>query len=349
MSQPGVHHTQRELDESRARQPLSWATTLGFVALGCAATVYFCRYWHTSQDRSAADLEGRLQTIEQRLSKLEMPPARDTALSRPWGRTPHPQLAAAEATSFGKHRAATNATVPTASNPVGSWTPPGVRRSVANVSDKEPDARLALPQGGLPVSSSQGLLHYGAQPRGSKLTVEGTSSIHDWTISSAVVAGSFDVEPAFESDKTLSTVPSLAESGVSPNLNVIVPVRSLKSGHENMDEVMQEALRMVDAPSIKYRVTEMRVKGRVPWSGTPVTLATRGALAIAGITNTIEMDVVMDRFQDGSLRFTGSKALKMSDFGMAPPRVTPLEITTGDGVKVSFEWNLELRQEAASR
>jgi len=349
MSQPGVHRTQRELDESRARQPLSWAATLGIVALGCASTVYFCRYWNVSPNRSAAELEGRLQTIERRLSKLEARPTRDTALSRAWGTTSHPQFSAEEATSVGKPRATTNATLPTASKPGGSWTPPGVRPSVANVSHKGLDVQPALLQGGLPVAFSQDLLHYRAQPRGSKLTVEGTSSIHDWTITSAVVAGSFDVEPAFESDKTLSTVPSLAESGVSPNLNVVVPVRSLKSGHEKMDEVMQEALRMVDTPSIHYRATEMRIKGRVPWSGTPVTLATKGTLAIAGITNTVEMDVVMDRSRDNSLRFTGSKGLKMSDFGISPPRVSSLGITAGDAVKVSFEWNLELRQEAASR
>jgi len=192
-------------------------------------------------------------------------------------------------------------------------------------------------------------LHYAAQPRGSKVSIDGTSSIHDWTVVSLVVAGSFEVEPAFDTDKSLKSVGSLNGQGGCPKVEVTIPIRSLKSNHEKMDEVMQEAMKMTNAPSIKYRATEMKIKGTVPDSGSPVTFATKGTLSLAGVTNNIDMDVTMTRLEGGKVSFTGTKPLKMSDFKIEPPRIKLLGITTGDEVTIKFEWNLAPKRETAAQ
>jgi polyisoprenoid-binding protein YceI len=198
------------------------------------------------------------------------------------------------------------------------------------------------------LQAADGPLKYNPQPRGSKVTIEGTSTLHDWTMEGVVVAGNFEIEPAFLTDKSLKSVAGLNTKGKAPKAEVIIPVRSLKSGKERMDEIMQEAMKESAYKRITYRLTEMLVKGTVPASGTPVTFDTKGDLSMSGATNSIEMEVTLDRLEDGRLKFSGAKKLKMTDFTIKPPAPTILgmpTIRTGDEVTVKFEWVLAPKKE----
>ncbi len=189
-------------------------------------------------------------------------------------------------------------------------------------------------------------LMYGARP-GSKVTIEGTSTIHDWTVEGAIIGGIFEIDPAFQTDKTLKSVACLNTKGKGPIATVSIPVRSLKSkvavASQRMDEVMYEAMRMKENPKITYTLNEMVIKGTVPESGTPVKFDTKGDLMISGVTNKLEMEVTMERVAspDGEmLKFSGSKVLKMTDFKIQPPapKLAMGAIKTGDEVTVKFEW-----------
>ena len=61
---------------------------------------------------------------------------------------------------------------------------------------------------------------------------------------------------------------------------------------------------------------------------------------MAGVTNQISMPVTMERQEGNKLLTKGSTTLKMTSFGMKPPAPKILlgMISTGDDVKVSFEW-----------
>lgn len=201
--------------------------------------------------------------------------------------------------------------------------------------------------------AADGTIKYIAKP-GCVVTVDGTSTIHDWTVKGAIIGGSLEVEPEFKSDLTLKSVKSLTTKDAAPKLLVKIPIKSLKSqalvAASKMDEVMQAAMRMTNNPDILYTVKEMTVKGDVPASGTPVTFATKGDLAVSGVTNAIAMDVTMDRLPDDKLKFSGATTLKMTDFKIAPPAPKILgmpTISTGDEVKLKFEWLLGLQKPAA--
>ena len=185
-------------------------------------------------------------------------------------------------------------------------------------------------------------LRYVAQPRGSKVTIAGTSSIHDWTVEGAVIGGFFEVEPAFVGDRSLKSVPSLNDPSLSPLAEVVIPIRSLKSGKELMDGIMQDAMKMKDHASIKYRLGSMQVKGDVSADGTPVKFDTRGELTVSGVTKPCPMEVELERMDEGRLKFTGGATLKMTDFDIVPPspKIPGLGslITTGDEVVLTFEW-----------
>jgi hypothetical protein len=200
-----------------------------------------------------------------------------------------------------------------------------------------------------PTQAADQLLVYGSrQP--TKVTIEGTSTIHDWKVIGNIVIGSFEVEPAFQSDKSLKSVASLLGEGKCPRVQVSIPVRSLHStvaiAADTMDAIMQEAMRMTDNPKIIYRLTAMAVHGAVPEAGTPVKLDTTGDLAVSGVTNKIEMQVTMERLDNDQLKFTGSKVLKMTSFKIQPPspKLSGGMIKTGDEVTVTFEWLVGLKK-----
>lgn len=180
----------------------------------------------------------------------------------------------------------------------------------------------------------------GSKP-GSKVRMDGTSSIHDWYAESAIIRGTFEVEPEFLTDKSLKSVKSLTTKEVNPKAELAIPVRSLKSSSgQKMDEIMQEAMNMKEHKDIVYKLKEMVLKGEADAAGA-AKFDTVGDLTVAGKTQPCAMVVSLERLDGGRLKFSGETKLKMTDFGIAPPspKIPGMaEIKTGDEVTLKFEW-----------
>lgn len=190
------------------------------------------------------------------------------------------------------------------------------------------------------LQAAEDTVRYVARP-GSSVSIDGTSSIHDWTVEGKIIGGSFEVEKAFQTDLSLKSVKSLMSKETNPKAVISIPIRSLKSGKDLMDRIMQEAMKAEDNPMIKFELKEMVVKGDVPASGTPVKFDTKGDLSLSGETKTVDMEVTMERKEDNQVVFKGEKGLKMTDFGITPPSPNipgGSLIKTGDEVTIKFEW-----------
>ena len=175
---------------------------------------------------------------------------------------------------------------------------------------------------------------------GSKVSMDGTSSIHDWTVEGAIIRGSFEVEPEFMTDKTLKSVKSLTTKEVNPKAELAIPVRSLKSGKQKMDEIMLEAMKSAEHKDIVYKLKEMVLKGDVAASGA-AKFDTKGELTVAGVTKPCDMEISLDRVDATKVKFSGMHKLKMTDFGIAPPspEIPGMDrIKTGDDLVIKFEW-----------
>jgi len=103
---------------------------------------------------------------------------------------------------------------------------------------------------------------------GSKMTLEGTSSFHDWEVKSSLIGGFLEVGSNFPLEPGQSVSPGKVEAqGLA-----FVTVRSLKStaGHDRMDEKMWEMLKQPANPRIKMRLTYsiLPVNLRLPESPT---------------------------------------------------------------------------------
>jgi polyisoprenoid-binding protein YceI len=177
---------------------------------------------------------------------------------------------------------------------------------------------------------------------GCKVSMDGTSSIHDWTVEGAIIRGFFEVEPEFMTDKTLKSVKSLTTKEVNPKAELAIPVRSLKSGKQKMDEIMLEAMKGAEHKDIVFKLKEMMLKGEVAASGA-AKFDTKGELTVAGATKPCEMEVSLERVDATKVKFIGMQKLKMTDFGIAPPspEIPGMDrIKTGDDITIKFEWLL---------
>lgn len=175
---------------------------------------------------------------------------------------------------------------------------------------------------------------------GSEVKLEGTSNMHDWEAIGDRIDGSVEVEAAFLEDPRSEAVTSLRDGGPPPRVQVMIPVESLESDKRRLNRLMYDSLEAGDHPQIRYTLTSARlVDGEA--EGDQVRLATEGELQVAGVTRVLEMEVLVERAAGNQLVVTGSVPLKMTDFGIDPPRALLGMLRTADELTATFRWVLE--------
>lgn len=157
----------------------------------------------------------------------------------------------------------------------------------------------------------------------SKLTVSGTSTLHDWTIDAERLEGKAKV----------ALVNKVLELEA---LQFQVPVRSLKSGKGAMDSNTYDALEAKKHPTIQYQLTDVL---DMQEQADGYKIKAKGKLTIAGTTRPVVMQVNA-KLQDG-VQFSGSIPLKMTDFNIDPPTALLGSIKTGDAITVAFNVNYQ--------
>jgi hypothetical protein len=206
---------------------------------------------------------------------------------------------------------------------------------------------LALTFQGLQAADT---LLYEAQPTGSEMRIDGTATGKTWATVGRLIAGSFEVESAWQKDPSLKSVTCLGAGKTPPKCDVTIPIRSLKSqavaGAGIMDRRMQQEMKADKFPKIEYKLTEMVIKGEVPASGSPVTFDAKGKLAISGVTNEVSFPITMAREGADTLRFKGTYKTKMTAFGIKPPefKLLGIGLETGDDVTLTWTWTTALKK-----
>jgi len=156
----------------------------------------------------------------------------------------------------------------------------------------------------------------------SSLIIDGTSNIHDWNITAENQQGKIVV--AFENG-TLTNIDQLDFS---------VTAESLKSGKSSMDKNTYKALNTGKYKQIVYKLK--KVNSINCTTNTSCKLKTTGSLTIAGTTKSI--DITFDvKITDSKIILSGSKIIKMTEYGIEPPTAVFGTITTGDNLDIKFE------------
>jgi polyisoprenoid-binding protein YceI len=151
----------------------------------------------------------------------------------------------------------------------------------------------------------------------SKMWVDGTSTVHDWTVNVERVTGN-----VYQNGTKIDSV------------KITVPVNSMKSGKSGMDDKVYEALKSSRFPNISIIGKNIDLS-----SGSAVVQA---SVTIAGATKVVP--VTVKRTMAGSVAtYTGSVNLKMTDFRVSPPTAMLGAITAGDAITLRFDLNTNVR------
>lgn len=156
----------------------------------------------------------------------------------------------------------------------------------------------------------------------SEISISGTSTLHDWTMTVEEYTGSGDFIIEGHRVKDINS------------LTVTIDPESLKSGKTGMDKNAYKALETDKHRNIIFTLTETK---NISTMGKLNLLQVKGDLSVAGNTKTIGFTVRCEVEGKDKVICSGNKDMKMTDFGVEPPTAMFGTIKTGDEINVNFK------------
>lgn len=160
-----------------------------------------------------------------------------------------------------------------------------------------------------------------------EIIINGTSNLQSWSAEVGHVEGDFVL---------------VLENGLITeieNVQFRADATSIKGSEgRRMDAKIYETLNTDEHPEITFVLREILALYENPGTA---RVTSRGVLTLAGVSRVIELKTVGVVLPDGSVKFSGSHSLKMSDFRMSPPTAMFGALRTGDEVEIDFTIILE--------
>jgi len=158
-----------------------------------------------------------------------------------------------------------------------------------------------------------------------KITIDGTSNVHDWTETAMTASGDASVLWNTDGSFALKT------------FNLKVTVKSIKSDKGSiMDNKTYDALKADKHPYITFKMLSVKSMTK---SGTGWSVKVNGDLTIAGVTKNTDISGMVYVKENGKLTLDVSKPLKMTDFNVDPPTAMMGAMTVGDDITIRFKLN----------
>jgi len=162
----------------------------------------------------------------------------------------------------------------------------------------------------------------------SSLVIKGTSTLHSWDVEAREFSVGFEVPSKwFESDEDW-------EGSDIQLLRVVAPVHELDGGRSRMNRDLRDAMNADEYPEIEFEWRDITIERE---DGGGYSFKVKGSVSIAGQTKDIEFESSVNKEDQNIIRATGEVELKMTDFGIDPPRALLGTIRTGDKIKVEFD------------
>lgn len=162
-----------------------------------------------------------------------------------------------------------------------------------------------------------------------KMTVSGTSTLHDWTSKVTEINGFVEVDEKFAKSGKVKKGDEIYL------VSVQVPVKSIISPRgATMDKKTYEALKAEEHPEIIFNLKNSPVASV---NGEVFTITAQGELTIAGVTKEVVFQVEGKQISAERMSFTGSYKINMTEYDMTPPSAMFGQIVTGEEVVIGFE------------
>jgi polyisoprenoid-binding protein YceI len=156
---------------------------------------------------------------------------------------------------------------------------------------------------------------YTLTEQGLELKVTGTSSLHDWHMTSAKATG----EASMTVNGTQVDVKSL---------NTKLVATTLKSGKSGLDDNAYKSLKTKEYPNITFQLTSLEQNGG--------NMTVTGQLTMAGVTRTVTFKGT-GAVSANKVSFAGSLKTKLTEFKIDPPTALFGTVKTGDEVGIEVK------------
>jgi hypothetical protein len=155
------------------------------------------------------------------------------------------------------------------------------------------------------------------------ILVKGTSNLHVWSMkaSGGVLSGSFNMSPG------------VAYVVYVPSMTFTMPVKTLKSNESLMDSRAYNTLKANKNPNISFKIMNTNQGNS---HANKSTFNVTGLLTIAGVTRQVTLTGNSVSGTDGSVVISGSKKIRMTEFGVKPPSFMLGALKVGDEVTVEY-------------
>jgi len=164
----------------------------------------------------------------------------------------------------------------------------------------------------------------------SRVWLEGSSNVRDWTCEATAMEALIALDAqSVDSRDDVTVAKSLR------GVDVIIPVRKLKCGDRHMEANMYDALRAPKPPAVSYIVADFELTPSLV--GETLTVDAIGRMSVAGAERPVRMTVKTESLPDGTRKARGTVPIRMTDFGIVPPRPWFGVLRTADKVLVQFE------------
>lgn len=151
--------------------------------------------------------------------------------------------------------------------------------------------------------------------------VTGTSSLHDWEMTSRIATSESAIDLSGDSLKDVKS------------LRVTVPAKSLKSGNTIMDDIAYSSLNADAHPDIEFSLQKIN---SITAEGNSKVIDATGSLLVAGNKRMVNLKATGE-IQGDEICFEGNHSMKMTDHGIKPPTALLGALKTGDSISVYFK------------
>jgi len=161
----------------------------------------------------------------------------------------------------------------------------------------------------------------------SRLWVAGTSTVRAFQCQ----AGAFDAK--VESSGADAVAAVLAGEKAVSTVEVTVPAEKLDCRNGTMNEHMRKAIKAKEFPTVVFRATSYDLARTSESVG--VTL--NGSLTLGGVEKPITVQAQAKPRADGMLVVSGTRELRMTEFGLKPPTLMLGTMKVDEKITVGFE------------
>jgi len=161
-------------------------------------------------------------------------------------------------------------------------------------------------------------------PDSSSITVQGTSSLHDWEMHVKLRSQSIEYKTPSNSIEELK------------DIQININASDLKGSNNIMEGFAHNALKLKEYPFITFYLTQVEIRESESFSFSAIAT---GQLEIAGSKRTVRLPLSGKILSETKFNLSGKLDLRMSDFGVKAPKALFGAITTHDEISVIYSLN----------